>query len=305
MSLLIDNDINSRIDEKVNIILKKMQNIEEITKLVLSGGGIKGIAHVGVLQALEDKNILKNIKTIAGCSSGALVAFLYTIGYSPKELYKISMKFDFTKFKSPNIKIINLLDKFGLENGSRLIKILKLFLKKKKIDENITFEKLYNITGINLIINSSCLNDKECYYFSYTTYPKLDVITAVRMSTAFPLFFTPVKFDNKLFTDGGCIDNFPMHLFNNNPNNVIGIYLDSKISYQKNINNLENFLINTIECLFMGMSDIYTKNYKNIVKIVFDSVNVLEFDLSEVKKYDIYIRGYNQTLNFFKNKICY
>ena len=122
--LLNADDINSKIDEKINNILNKTKNIKKITKLVLSGGGIKGIAHIGVLHAFEDKGVLKDIKTIVGCSAGAIVAFLYVIGFAPKELYKIAIKFDFTKFKSTNIKFENLFNKFGLENGNKMIKIL-------------------------------------------------------------------------------------------------------------------------------------------------------------------------------------
>ena len=293
-------NINDKIDNNVNKLLNKNIYNNEIKNLVLSGGGIKAIAHIGVLQALEDKNILKNINTIVGCSAGALVGFLYTIGYSPKELYKLIIKFDFNSIKSSKINIMNLLDKFGIDNGEKFIKILKKFLRKKKIDEHITFENLFKISKINLIVNASCLNNKECYYFSHKTYPLLPVITAIRMSTAFPLFFTPVLFENKLFTDGGCIDNLPMHLFSNTINNTIGIFLDTSVSYKKNINNIEDFLTNIIECLFMGISKIYTKNYINVIKIIFDDVNVLDFNITDVKKYNLYIKGYNQTINFFK-----
>ena len=67
----------------------------EKTKLVLSGGGIKGIAHVGALYALDKLDILNNITEFAGTSVGSLVLALYVIGYKPVEMYEFIKAFNF------------------------------------------------------------------------------------------------------------------------------------------------------------------------------------------------------------------
>ena len=297
----IYNNINDDVDNELNKVLNKNTSTK-INKLLLSGGGIKGIAHVGALKALEDKNILTDIKTILGCSAGALVGFLFVIGYTVNELYKILIKFDFSKIKSKKIKFDNLINKFGLDDGENLTKYLSKFSKNKKIDPKITFKNLYKLTGINFIVNATCLNNKECYFFSYKTHPNMSVILAVRMSTAFPIFFTPIKFEDKLFADGGCSDNFPIHYFGKEINSVIGIYIDCESIYRKNINDIETYLFNMIDCIYSSISNVYSKNYNNVVKIIINSVNVLEFELSEVKKYELYMKGYNDTNIFLNNK---
>ena len=72
------------------------------------------------------------------------------------------------------------------------------------------------MTNIKLIITSVCLNDKQVYYLSHTSFPDMPVILGVRMTTSFPFWFVPVKYNGKFFVDGGCIDNYPIQLFSNN-----------------------------------------------------------------------------------------
>ena len=288
---------NNDLDEELNNILNKNLK-KKINKLVLSGGGIKAIAHIGALKALEETNILPNIKTILGCSSGALIALLYIIGYTVSELYQIIIKFNFEKIKSKSLKFDTLISKFGLDNGEHLIKQLSKFVKNKKMNSDISFKQLYKFSGINLIINATCLNDKQCYFFSHISHPDMSVILAVRMSTAFPIFFTPVEFGGKLFTDGGCSDNFPIHIFEKELNTTLGIYLDIEPIYKKNINDIETYLINMIDCIYSSISQVYSKNYNNVIKITINHIGILEFKLTELKKYELYIKGYNDTINF-------
>ena len=87
---------------------EKPENKEKKYKkrLVLSGGGIKGIVHVGVLHALQKLKVLKYIEELAGASAGAIVAALYVIGYTPAELYDFMKLFDFIKIKKIDINNI-------------------------------------------------------------------------------------------------------------------------------------------------------------------------------------------------------
>jgi predicted acylesterase/phospholipase RssA len=101
-------DINDYIDKQINGVLGKTHGDIPKTTVVLSGGGIKGIAHIGALKALEEKQILKNIKVFAGTSIGGMIAALYIIGYTPDEMYNFIELF--------NIKKMRLLDPKGFFN---------------------------------------------------------------------------------------------------------------------------------------------------------------------------------------------
>lgn len=106
--------------------------------LALAGGGIRGIAHVGVLKALEDYNI--KIDAIAGTSAGSIVATLYAMGYSPYYIYLLFKKYAKDIINLKNAPIINGIAKFirnkkigvtGLNDGLILEKMYNELAKKK------------------------------------------------------------------------------------------------------------------------------------------------------------------------------
>src|SRR3989338_2541524 len=97
--------------------------------LVLSGGGVKGIAHIGAMQALHDIHLLKNIQTIAGSSVGALIGFLYNIGYKPSELLEFVQLFDLQKIQG--FKLGCFLEKFCFDECDKIIVVLIKMMQNK------------------------------------------------------------------------------------------------------------------------------------------------------------------------------
>jgi len=170
--------------------------------LVLSGGGIKGLAHVGLLAALQDHGI--KVKAISGTSAGALVGALYGSGMT------IDMILDF--FKSYTIfQPFNFsLKKPGIFSTNRYRNILKATLKE-------TFEEL----SIPLYVCASDLMSGESTYFD-----KGELVLPVLASCAVPLLFSPVQIGERMYTDGGVTDNFPIDpLMLNADGNIWGSYV--------------------------------------------------------------------------------
>lgn len=261
-----DLDINSQLDTKVNKLLNKNNDKHEKTILVLSGGSLKGIAQIGALHCLEKNNMLKNIKIIAATSVGSMVGLLYSIGYQPIELFHFMKLIDTDKLK--NMDARNLISKYGLDDGSRMTLILEKLLFAKGFDPNISFKNFYKKTKKDLIVTGSCINDKKIYYFSHTSYPDMKVLDAIRISISVPIIFTPCIFEGKYFIDGGCIDNFPIQLFSDIIENVIGVYVTEHRNYVQDINFIDEFLNNTIECLFEGIAHRDTLLYnKHVIHI--------------------------------------
>ena len=115
--------------------------MNDIYNLVLSGGGFRGVAFIGVYKYLQKKKILKNLKAISGCSAGAIFGLLINIGCNYEYLLKYIIEFNFEELKDFNY--INILDKYGIEPGEKIINKIKDFLIEKEINPDITFKELY------------------------------------------------------------------------------------------------------------------------------------------------------------------
>jgi len=300
MNDFLDKDDNSDMDPRIPIYSPKNDSNKEI--LVLSGGAIKGIAHIGVLKALEIKKILPHIKIFAGASVGTLVIGLYLLGYTSDQIYEIVKCFDLNKMK--NIELSNLLASYGLDTGNRIETIVKRLIVAKSYKKDLTLKELYNITKKEFILVTTCLNTMSACYLSYKSHPDLELHKAIRMSISVPVFYTPVLHNDMYFLDGGCIDNYPIHIFKNQIDKVIGVYLIGTSSAAIKIENIESYILATIDCLMAGINYNSIKGYEKYTIMLFlsnVSSNITDYKVSlETKKY-MYESGFNSTIDFLKN----
>ena len=280
--------ICQNLDKEIDSILEK-QNTKHKSILVLSGGGVKGVVHLGVIDELIHREIFKYFDTFACTSVGALIGVLITCGYSPKDVIKLLSMLGVDKLKSPQIQ--NLLTEFGFDSGDRFILVLKKIVEAKGFNADFTFKDHYRKTNKKLIITGTCINDKKVYYFSVDTFPHMPVLTAARISMSVPGYFTPVSYEGKLFLDGGCIDNYPIRLFADKLDKVLGVYIANIIHSSKKIEHLEGFIINTIDCLLEGHVYSSCNTYeKYTIKINID-LSMFEYNLSKDQLYELFDKG--------------
>ena len=259
--------------------------------LVLSGGGIKGIAVLGAVHKLEVMGLIKNITTYAGTSIGSYISLLLSIGYTADEIFEICEELDFSKIIDSNFS--NLLTQYGLDDGKKMKLVIEKTISARNINKNITFLELFNKTNKVLYITASCINDKLAYYFSYKTQPDMKVIDAIMMSMAVPIMFSPIMYNNKIFVDGGCIDNYPVKLFENELDNVIGINVYSMRNCADNITNIEEYISHTIQCIFEGISINTIKGYdKCTININLKDISFSDIALDKKKKMQLFDIGF-------------
>jgi len=173
------------------------------TGLILSGGGARGFAHLGVLQALNESEIYPDV--ISGTSAGALAGVLYCDGYSPKEILKIMKASSRLEYMKPT------LPRDGLLQISGLIKILSSHLHAK------TFEEL----KIPLFVSATNINNGKVVYFS-----RGELLDPVIASASIPVLFKPVIINNSYFVDGGVLDNFPIRPLEGKCMTTIGSFVN-------------------------------------------------------------------------------
>ncbi|MGZ3751284.1 MAG: patatin-like phospholipase family protein [Mucilaginibacter sp.] len=184
--------------------MKHQKSGREITKqkvaLVLSGGGARGIAHIGVIEVLEEQGF--EISSVSGTSMGAVVGGVYALG--KLEEYK---KWLCTLDK---LKVFSLVDfsfsTQGLVKGDKLFSITKEFIGDANIEDlRIPFAA----------VAADIINRKE------VVFTKGSAFDAVRASIAIPTIFTPVKTETGLLVDGGIINNIPINHVKRTPGDIL------------------------------------------------------------------------------------
>jgi NTE family protein len=295
------NNLKNYVMSKFDILInKKINKVNNKEILVLSGGGIKGYCHIGALMALYRFSYLDNLKIIIGTSIGAIIGSLIAIGYNIDELYKLIFLHDINNIL--NINIGNIFNTYGIDDGNKIILYLEELFNKKNINSNITFYELFKKKKIKLIITGTCVNDKNIVYFSYDNYPNMAIISAVRISFSIPIIFTPVIINNKMYIDGGCIDNLHINIFNNeNSSKIIGINLINKFN-DSPINNLFDYISRIYLCMFDTVYVKYLEKFNNcVVNINVDNLCGFNYNINSKKKMDLYNLGYNFTINLLQN----
>jgi len=264
-----------------------------VKNLVLSGGSMKGLAYIGMIKCIEEYDIVKKIDNFVGTSIGACVCFCLLIGYTYEELYDVFINLDINKARNINVdNILNFGTTYGVDNGEKIVKILKVFLKKKLQVNSITFAELYEKTQKNITIIGSCLNTTSVEYFNLKNNPNMDVIDALRISISIPLFFTPVIYDNKYYVDGALTNNYPIENCVNNNKETLGVVLTSNTYTYTEINSIDNYLISIINTNFVHQDKEKIKKYHDITIDLEIECNSFDFSLSiEIKK-DIINQGY-------------
>lgn len=277
--------------------------------IALSGGGIRGIAHAGVLKALEDNDI--KIDIIGGTSAGSMVAALYAMGYSPYYIYilfKIYAKSIIGANTNPIISGVHGYFKnkkkniTGLKDGEGIEKIFNKMAKKRNI------EKISDIKMPIIIPTVDIMNSKE-YVFTNNIPENLEnqeqyitditIGKAVRASSSFPAVFNPCKDKKHAFMDGGALDNVPVHeVKKQGADKVIAVKFDS--DQIKEDSNLMDIIMKTIDIMGSKISEESLEMSDLILNVYTDKVGLLDINKLEA----CYKYGYNcviENLDKIKN----
>lgn len=257
--------------------------------VVLSGGGSRGAAHVGVLKALEEHQI--PIDYIVGTSIGAVIGSLYAMGYSPEELEKLICSKAFNQWAS-GITDDKYIYYYRKEAPNSAWISLDINFKKKftsQLPSNIVspYEMDYAFMELLAPATAACREDFNDLFIPFRcvvanvdssmpmTLNAGDLARAVRGSMTIPFVFKPIQIDGSLVYDGGMYNNFPVDvaLKSFRPDVIIG----SRVA-QRYDNPDPDDALSQLQCMLMGnQSD--TIKAKNAVMIVpkLPSVNLLNF----------------------------
>jgi NTE family protein len=243
---------------------------KKIVGIALSGGGSRGVAHLGALKAFEELGV--NIHVVSGTSAGSIAAALYASGLSTDEIYKMMKDKKFIDYA----KIILPVD--GLMNLDNLRKNLNELIKKKDFSEMP--KKLY-IALTNLYTG-------EVEYKSSG-----NVIDAVIASSSIPILFSPVEINGQKYVDGGVLDNLPIKPLLNDCDIIIAVDVMSTEKISK-IENLHDIAVRTFQLSISSP----TREMKRKCNMLIEPHGLNEFNILDVSHFEhIYKIGYNAVMS--------
>lgn len=275
--------------------------------LVLSGGGAKGIAHVGVIQALEENDIA--IDCVAGTSMGSIVGSLYACGFTPDEMMDLFTSPEFTAW-STGVTDPSYTYYYDKSNPTpRMLSIGVNFKDSTTVGLPFLNGSLINPIPMNFGFldlfsgyNAQCHGDfddlmlpfrcvcSDVYHKHKIICRDGDLANAVRASMTFPMVFKPIEMNGVLVYDGGIYDNFPVDVMHSefDPEFIIGVSVSGPDAKPKPDNMLQQ-----LEDMIIQNND-YTLPEELGVKI---QVPVLQFGVLDFgKAQEIYDIGYHTGL---------
>ncbi len=238
------------------------------TGIVLSGGGARGFAHIGILKALNENGIYPD--AISAVSAGAIVGALYADGYKPDEIFGIFAELDIYKiirFYRPS---------FGL---------LKAHGLKKLLSGSIRHTQIENLP-IDLTISATNFTKAKTDYFTSG-----NLVDAVLASSAIPMILKPYTINGNMYVDGGLMNNLPVEPLLGHCEQIIGI----NVNPVHEVNRFKSFRNFSDRVLHLAIR----ANIKNNIEkcdIYIEPPDLMEFHLFKLSSAkEIFERGYRHT----------
>lgn len=256
----------------------------------LAGGGIRGIAHVGVLKALEENNI--KVAAIAGTSAGSIIATLYAMGYSPYYIYLLFKRYARDIINIRSKPIINGITNFirnnkigiaGLSDGNEFEKMYDELVRKKGF-------RLIGDIKMPLLVSAVDIGESKEYIFTNCASRKnikdnyiteIGIGRAVRASSSFPAIFCPCEYKNHIFMDGGVLNNLPTEeLKKVYTGKIISVNFESDPVY--NDYDIMNIIMKTLDIMGNKLSINSLKKSDFVLTVPTDGTGLIDVDKMDI-----------------------
>jgi len=274
--------------------------------LALSGGGLRGVAHIGVLKALEEYRLRPS--WISGASAGSIVAGLYAYGYSPNQMEELALNLD-RRYIDPDV--------CGIVYG-----VLQLVMGKEPITDGIIkgkyLERFFNKltkgahireVKIPLAISAVDINTAKTIMFvsskekmppddHHTQYiDDVYLYEAIRASIAIPVIFKPMFIQNMRLVDGGVTENLPIDVLRKmGAKKILGVDLGYSGQIRKGVNNIFEIGSQAIDIMAYQITRLKSEGIDFILR-----PGIYDVSLSDVDKIpEIIKRGYEATIENIK-----
>ncbi len=252
--------------------------------LALCGGGIRGVAHAGILKCFEENKI--DVYALAGTSAGSYITILYSMGFSSEKIYEMFKKYanDFIgndiKDVVLNQMIFNKKIKFdGFRSGAPIERIFN------EVSQKEGYKYIKDIKMPIAVISTNIKTEKECVFFSKTEkkdrkkeyVDDAEIGIAARASSSFSIVFDPCNYKNKILMDGGILNNIPVDEVRNlGADYVIGI--NFRTTPINKYSNIVNIGMKTLDMMGNKISEYNIKDADMQITVNTDGTSLLDIE---------------------------
>ena len=241
--------------------------------VVLSGGGSRGVAHLGVLKALEEYDLEPDF--ICGVSSGAIVGAFYADGWKPDDIFELFQDQHFFNFVRLSFPITGMLKLSGFT---------------KLLNENLSVTRFEELKK-QLVVMATNFNEGSPAFFE-----EGDLLKPTLASSSIPVLFSPVQIGTDLYVDGGLMDNLPFEPANEYCNFLMGVHVNP-LARNPNIGNMVEVAERTFQLsVVANIRDKYDKFGLLIEPKGLDRFNILRLANAQ----EIFDIGYREACRSIK-----
>ncbi|MDP5130117.1 MAG: patatin-like phospholipase family protein [Paraglaciecola sp.] len=263
---------------------------------ILSGGGTRLPAYIGVLKGLDELKVEFN--QMVGVSGGSIIAAMYCAGYTLDQMYKLALETNFKQFKE--FSIYHLFKHGGLSSGDKFERWMDNQLKGK------TFADL----ELDLNILATDVNGGGPVIFNKHISPNLKVASAVRFSMSIPLIFSFKNFEDHLLVDGAILSEDALFCdWSGCGIPVFCFRLKSQLErrkLKKSFFPLPQYIMLLIRTFMTTLSREYVPNGYWLNTIVIDTgkTSAVDFEMSDLEKQQLFNAGFQTVLDHLPRKLA-
>ena len=261
-----------------------------ISYLILGPGAMGYFATLGHLQALQDKKELQKVLEISGASSGALTGLMYILYKGDiKKIIKKSLTIDIEK--ATKLHLHSFLEHYGFICTSHLKDIMRDMCEKMMSNPDPTFQELYEFSDIKYHVSAYCVTDNQTEYFCVDTHPQVKILDIICASFAVPFLFTSVKFNDKLYIDGGTNEKIPaLPFLNKDGHKVYAVEIKRLDTMGEQITDLKTYTEKLMRSVLFNNRINYDTIKNKTINL--GTINIFDFKMKDFEKIELYVKGY-------------
>jgi NTE family protein len=278
---------------------------------IFAGGGIRGVAYIGALQAFKQYGI--NITGLAGSSVGAIFASLYAVGFDSEEIKEIAFNTNFELFSDLNFKLGK---NFGFCKGDSFLQWFREKIERKyygdQYEKDVNKPVKFKDLTKDLVIIATNLSNGTCKVHSKIETPDEEIAKAVRASISIPGFFKPVWNNDECLIDGDIVGNFPSwrfenYLLSNTDSRILELRLEN-IQTPRKISNPVEYFNAILDSTYNVSSELLSRLYGqndcfDLLRIDVGNVSIIDFNMSARDRETLINKGFDSVKFYFDKSL--